>query len=40
MMRKTNKKLGFTLMELGFCDKDAVAEAMKLVPPSRFTQAL
>ncbi|HEY9724292.1 MAG TPA: response regulator [Oscillatoriaceae cyanobacterium] len=39
MMRKTNKKLGFTLMELGFADKDQVAEAMKLVPPSRFTQA-
>lgn len=37
MMRKTNKKLGFTLMELGFADKDQVAEAMKLVPPSRFT---
>jgi two-component system chemotaxis response regulator CheY len=40
MMRKTNKKLGFTLMELGFADKDQVAEAMKLVPPSRFTQAI
>jgi two-component system chemotaxis response regulator CheY len=40
MMRKSNKKLGFTLMELGFCDKNAVAEAMKMVPPSRFTQAL
>jgi hypothetical protein len=40
MMRKTNKKLGFTLMELGFCDKDAVAEAMKLVPPSRFTSGV
>lgn len=40
MMRKTNKKLGFTLMELGFCDQSQVAEAMKLVPPSRFTQAI
>ena len=38
MMRKSNKKLGFTLMELGFCDKDAVANAMKAVPPSRFSQ--
>lgn len=40
MMRKSNKKLGFTLMELGFADKDQVANAMKLVPPSRFTQAI
>jgi two-component system chemotaxis response regulator CheY len=40
MMRKTNKKLGFTLMELGFCDQAQVGEAMKLVPPSRFTQAI
>lgn len=40
MMRKSSKKLGFTLMELGFCNKDQVAEAMKLVPPSRFTQAI
>lgn len=39
MMRKTNKKLGFTLIELGFCDKDAIAEAMKQVPPSRLSQA-
>lgn len=39
MMRKTGKKLGFTLTELGFCDKDAVAEAMKAVPPSRMTTA-
>lgn len=40
MMRKSSKKLGFTLMELGFCNKDQVADAMKLVPPSRFTQAI
>ncbi len=40
MMRKQGKKLGFTLMELGFCNKDQVAEAMKLVPPSRFTQMI
>lgn len=40
MMRKQGKKLGFTLMELNFATKDQVAEAMKLVPPSRFTQAI
>jgi hypothetical protein len=40
MMRKSSKKLGFSLIELGFCNKDQVAEAMKLVPPSRFTQAI
>ncbi len=40
MMRKQGKKLGFTLMDLGFASKDQVAEAMKLVPPSRFTQGI
>jgi hypothetical protein len=40
MMRKSSKKLGFTLMELTFCNKDQVAEALKLVPPSRFTQMI
>lgn len=40
MMRKSSKKLGFTLMELGFCNKDQVAEALKMVPPSRFTQMI
>jgi hypothetical protein len=40
MMRKSSKKLGFSLIELGFCNKDQVADAMKLVPPSRFTQMI
>ncbi len=39
IMRKSNKKLGFTLMELGFANQSQLAEALKLVPPSRFTQA-
>ncbi|MDB5100526.1 MAG: chemotaxis protein CheY [Cyanobacteria bacterium RYN_339] len=38
MMRKSSKKLGFSLIEHSFCTKEQVAEAMKLVPPSRFTQ--
>lgn len=37
MMRKQGKKLGFTLMELGFASKEQVAEALKQVPPSRFS---
>lgn len=40
MMRKSSKKLGFSLIELGFSSKEQVADAMKLVPPSRFTQAI
>lgn len=39
MMRRQGKKLGFMLMELGFCSRNQIAEAMKLVPPSRFTRA-
>ncbi|MEB3196193.1 MAG: response regulator [Candidatus Sericytochromatia bacterium] len=37
MMRKQGKKLGFTLMELGFASKDQVADALRRVPPSRFS---
>ncbi|MEB3285249.1 MAG: response regulator [Candidatus Sericytochromatia bacterium] len=38
IMRKQGKKLGYCLMELGFATKDQVAEALKKVPPSRYTQ--
>jgi two-component system chemotaxis response regulator CheY len=39
MMRKQGKKLGFSLIELGFVSKEQVAETLKKVPPSRFQQA-
>lgn len=37
ILRRTGKNLGFTLVELGFCDKAALGEAMRKVPPSRLS---